>query len=558
VVSALPSCAGAVLLRWAIDRYEWPIAEDPGVFTNNTIYSGFTYVLGFVLVFRTSQSYLRYWFAATSVHAMRSTWYDACASLVSFAHASKKTSAEVNQFTHTVIRLFGLLHAMALEEVAGICDVDFPLLDVEGLHSFSLEVLGTAAAQGRKVEIVMQWIKHCVMRGIEEKTLTVPPPILTRVFQEMGAGLVNFHEAQQVVIWPFPFPYAQMNVVLIIFYMLLTPVVVSFQTSRPWVSGLYTLVSVTCMVGVDVIATELENPFGDDPNDLPMRNMQLAMNRDLIFLVHPASVQVPTLSDEAVLSFDRLFALNQEQAGVLHRTWHRQRSQLFEEEEPYGAEDSMKSMGSTSARVLGDDSLGHGSGAPSTRTIVSHPTQGRSSQARFTTMRDSVRKTARVLATEVRKFGGSDHLERQRCWAQQEWPEGVERVRNKLKLPRTPEMMPTLAASADTTDGAEQLKEIPDLNIITPGTTSPTPLPVEIDADNGNDLDSVLWAHLQQEAVQQQRHLEAMENLIRAESNRRQKQLAIMEQLVRSATRATTSATRQPTQMANSVGFERF
>jgi len=559
VLSSLPSCAAAVLLRWAMDEYKWPLREDSDVLTNNTIYSGFTYVLGFVLVFRTSQSYLRYWFSATSVHAMRSTWFDACASLVAFAHASKHMRPEVDKFTHTVIRLFGLLHAMALEEVAGICDVDFPLLDVEGLAPHSLEVLGTAAAQGRKVEIVMFWIKHCIMRGIDDKTLTVPPPILTRVFQEMGAGLVNFHEAQQVVIWPFPFPYAQMNVVLIIFYMLLTPVVVSFQTTRPWISGVYTLISVTCMVGVDVIATELENPFGDDPNDLPMRSMQLAMNRDLIFLVHPASAQVPTLTDQAVLSFDELFRLNQEQAGVLQR---RNRSSLFEEDDDLIAEEeSMKSSGSSRSRSHGELSDGGGSRAGGTRH------QRRSSLARFTTVRqnvrDSVQQTARGLASQVRQIGGSKQLERQRCWAQQEWPEGAERVRHKLKLPRPATIMSALAASADTTDGAvQQLKEeITGLNRFAPGAPSP-PLMSQSD-HNGKDLDSVLasevlWAHLQQEAVQQQHHLEAMENLMRSESIRRQKQIAIMEQLVRSASRVTNLGSRTTPQISvSTAGFER-
>jgi len=421
------------------------------------------------------------------------------------------------------------------------------------LAPHGLDVLGTAAAQGRKVEIVMQWIKHCIMRGIDDKTLTVPPPILSRVFQEMGAGLVNFHEAQQVVIWPFPFPYAQMNVVLIIFYMLLTPVVVSFQTTRPWISGVYTLISVTCMVGIDVIATELENPFGDDPNDLPMRNMQLAMNRNLIFLVHPASAQVPTLTDQPVLNFDALFHLNQEQAGLLQR---RNRSSLFEENDDLiAAEDSMKS--STSPRSRGELSDGGGSRAGVSRH------QRRSSLARFTTVRqnvrDSVRQTAQGLASQVRQIGGSKHLERQRCWAQQEWPEGVERVRHKLKLPRHATIMPALAPLADTTDGAVQQfkEEITGFNRFTPGALSPPLVSVQNDT-NGNDLNSVLWAHLQQEAVQQQHHLDAMENLMRSESIRRQKQIAIMEQLVRSASRVTNLGSRTTPQISvSTAGFER-
>merc|ERR1712008_177480 len=133
--------------------------------------------------------------------------------------------------------------------------------------------------------------------------------------------------------------------------------------------------------------------------------------------------------------------------------------------------------------------------------------------ARFTTVRNNVRKTARGLASQVRQIGGSEQLERQRCWAQQEWPEGAERVRNKLKLTSPPTIVPAQAASADTTDGAVQQleEEFPGLNKLTP---SPTPSPPLARTDtNGNDLNAVLWAHLQQEAEQQQHHLEAMENL---------------------------------------------
>jgi len=280
-----------------------------------------------------------------------------------------------------------------------------------------------------------------------------------------------------------------------------------------------------------------------------MRNMQLAMNRDLIFLVHPASTQVPTLTDQAVLNFDTLFHLNQEQAGLLQG---RRRTSLFEEDNDLvAAEDSMKS--STTPRSLGETSDGGGSPGVSRH-------QQRSSLARFTTVRDSVRQTARGLALQVRQIGGSKHLERQRCWAQQEWPEGVERVRHKLKLQRHVTIEPALGVSADTTDGAvQQLKEEIGLHRFTaPGSPNQSDLPVRSDT-NGNDLDSVLWAHLQQEAVQQQHHLEAMENLMRSESLRRQKQIAIMEQLVRSASRATNIGWRStPRESVSTAGFERF
>ena len=139
---------------------------------------------------------------------------------------------------------------------------DFPLLDIAGLCAHDLKVLTTDAAQGRKVEVVSQWIKTYIVKSHEDGVLPVPSPILTRVFQELGTGLVHYHEAVQVVIWPFPFPYAQMSAVLIYVYMLITPLVISVWTTHAAYAGFATLMSVVFMKGLDLIAIELENPFG--------------------------------------------------------------------------------------------------------------------------------------------------------------------------------------------------------------------------------------------------------------------------------------------------------
>ena len=45
-----------------------------------------------------------------------------------------------------------------------------------------------------KAEYVFQCIQHLVVDAMEEHILVVPPPILTRSFQEMGAGMMIYHE----------------------------------------------------------------------------------------------------------------------------------------------------------------------------------------------------------------------------------------------------------------------------------------------------------------------------------------------------------------------------
>lgn len=315
---ALPSAILAYCLRYF--SQEGRIDLTPlSILNEGDIYSGFTFVLGFIIVFRTSQSYLRYWTAATSVHQMSSEWSDSCASLVAFSTVSKASNREIARFRHTVVRLYSLLHAMALSEISSTVE-EMPLLDVQGLGKGELGVLAMGESQGKKVQIALSWIKAYVMQMCDRGLINVPPPILTRVFQELGNGLVNFHKTQQIVIWPFPFPYTQLNVVLLQIYTIITPVVVSTWEAWPWVGSLFTFVSVTCLVGLDLIACELENPFGDDPNDLPVVDMQRDMNKFLVLQLNPLIHHAPELLPGAQMDYLQL----SEQSQM--RCWDRKNS----------------------------------------------------------------------------------------------------------------------------------------------------------------------------------------------------------------------------------------
>jgi len=67
-----------------------------------------------------------------------------------------------------------------------------------------------------------------------------------------------------------------------------------------------TFVGVMSFTSIDLIAGELEMPFGDDVNDFPVHEQQLQMNRDLVALLRPAAWDVPKLQAEAVTEFRHL------------------------------------------------------------------------------------------------------------------------------------------------------------------------------------------------------------------------------------------------------------
>lgn len=309
---ALPATTLALLLKLLVTEFGGPVFEEQfneNVGSNISVagYSTFTFVLGFMLVFRTSQAYNRFWEGKALVCKMRAEWYEACASLVAFSTKSKNDPQEVDNFRHTLVRLFSLLHASALEEIACKEEEEFNVLDVQGLDETSRDSLFEWQQEGKgKVHLAFQWILGTVVNNMDSGCIPVPPPILTRVFQELSSGKVHMEDALKITDTQFPFPYAQMTIVLLFMHSLMTPLVVCIYTGHWSVAGVFTFASVFLLWCINFIAVEIEQPFGDDANDLDTDQMQVDMNEALLALLDPATIRLPTLSKRAEMKVQNL------------------------------------------------------------------------------------------------------------------------------------------------------------------------------------------------------------------------------------------------------------
>jgi len=65
-------------------------------------------------------------------------------------------------------------------------------------------------------------------------------------------------------------------------YLLSLAPLVCILVESLWAAGVVSFVSALSMCGLDKVAIELENPFGEDANDLPVFEMQTVFNRDLL------------------------------------------------------------------------------------------------------------------------------------------------------------------------------------------------------------------------------------------------------------------------------------
>jgi predicted membrane chloride channel (bestrophin family) len=328
---AMPAAILAVLLSFSGVMEDFT-SENVGV--SPSTYMSFASVIGFLLVFRTSQAYTRFWEGATLVHQMRAEWLDAASQLFVFMMHSKRPSSEIDLFQHLLVRLFSLLHSAALQQIADMEDEDFEVIDVAGLDDKSIRFLGACEKSGVcKAEVLFYWLHRVIVENMADGVMPIPAPIMTRVFQELSNGMVKFHECVKLHDTPFPFPYAQMTSVLLLIHWCTTPIVMAVWAPHYVWAGIMTFVSIFCMWGITFIAGELEMPFGDDDNDLPTRQLQEEINHSLLNLLNPEMNATPQLSPNAVLDLQRLKGLGtmEKRRNSLEQTILQQQLQQFQE-----------------------------------------------------------------------------------------------------------------------------------------------------------------------------------------------------------------------------------
>lgn len=301
---AMPCAIISAILKWSIDSGHWDdlLPEDGNTeIAYNGLWNSFTFLVGFLIVFRTSQSYSRFWDACGCVAAMRSHWFDAANCLTAFCAHSEENQECITIFKHRVIRLISVLHALALAEMEDSDDGSYlafstELIDPDGLDTESLSVLADADS---KVVLALEWMLVLIVENIRTGVLTIPPPILSRVFQQLGDGMVSLHEGVMISTIPFPFPYAQACDCLLIIHWTLTPLIIQSWTTGWFWAFTFSFIMVFTYWSLNSIAINLENPFGTDDNDMDFCEMQSEMNRHLVVLLTIGVSHIPKLSSLA-------------------------------------------------------------------------------------------------------------------------------------------------------------------------------------------------------------------------------------------------------------------
>jgi len=158
-----------------------------------------------------------------------------------------------------------------------------PLPVLGGVSENEIKFLQRAKGPSAKVALAHGWLSEFIVREDLAGSLgEVGAPIISRVMQFLSDGMVSYNHCRKTMFIPFPFPHAQLSVFFNVTMIAAVPLLMIEYSHRLWLDALLTFATVVCLSGLHEVSRELENPFRNIPNDIPLDTLQSMFNESLI------------------------------------------------------------------------------------------------------------------------------------------------------------------------------------------------------------------------------------------------------------------------------------
>jgi predicted membrane chloride channel (bestrophin family) len=124
-----------------------------------------------------------------------------------------------------------------------------------------------------KMDLIMMWITEDLSAAIVQKTVVVPAPLWSRLFQDLSDGMLSYQNALLIDTVKFPFAFSHFCNFLVLEFSILAPFAISYFTGNRLLGTISCVVISLGYFGLFNTALDLEEPFGQDKNDLPTTPM---------------------------------------------------------------------------------------------------------------------------------------------------------------------------------------------------------------------------------------------------------------------------------------------
>jgi len=160
-----------------------------------------------------------------------------------------------------------------------------PMRVLGGVSDAEIKLLSAARGPLAKTALCTMWMQEFITREyMAGSTGNVAPPIVSRLYQLCTDGMVGYNQARKVAYIPFPFVHAQIAALFIVVLLPVVPLLMLTFVDPAWLGALLTFFSILCFCGLHEVARELENPFKNEPNDLPLVTIQAQFNEALLVM----------------------------------------------------------------------------------------------------------------------------------------------------------------------------------------------------------------------------------------------------------------------------------
>lgn len=184
-----------------------------------------------------------------------------------------------------------------------------PFAVLGGVSDEEVRLLQRARGPYAKVALVSMWLQEFMSREyMAGSTGDVAPPIISRLYQFISDGIVGYNQARKVAYIRFPFPHGQATSFFTLASTFVFPLLYASYVNHLGFACFLNFVTVLCFLGLDEVARELEDPFQNAPNDLPLLTFQAQFNEALVTLYagfHPDSWWEASKSVKNDLSVDK-------------------------------------------------------------------------------------------------------------------------------------------------------------------------------------------------------------------------------------------------------------
>mmetsp|Transcript_9591 Transcript_9591/g.13029 ORF Transcript_9591/g.13029 Transcript_9591/m.13029 type:complete len:512 (+) Transcript_9591:107-1642(+) len=240
-------------------------------------------VLTILLIFRCQMAYERYWEGRSFVQVIISKLEDASTHVKFFVHSEEPTALIWKyNMSHMLIAYVALMWADFQEASLGKEDI----FELTRRYNLKLQkrCLDELRNPKNRVEKLNAMIINSWVEAEVNGLVAVAPPILSRTFHVMSEINASYNEALIVATTPFPFPFMQVCAFLLHVYMLTGPIIIGAYVHSYYLGVILASLSVLGLFSLNHTCEEMEDPFGDDPNDLPLGDLLEEFQESLFYL----------------------------------------------------------------------------------------------------------------------------------------------------------------------------------------------------------------------------------------------------------------------------------